>query len=422
MPRRRKKESGGANARERKNGVLERAWRSKNLSGIRQVGRMSASPGAKLTDMPRRRKERKHIMDILIRKERESDYYASELVTKRAFWNKYNPGCSEHYLVHRLREDAAYLPELGRVAEADGKVVGLIMYSKAVLKRPAKTETAETPAHKPEEIPILCFGPLCVDPDYQGKGIGGALIAETKKLAAEAGYAGIVIFGEPDYYPRHGFRTCDTWGITTADGKNFDAFMGCELTPGGLNYPGAGFYEAKVFENLPEAEIEAYDKQFPQMPKLRLPGQWGNKMQYCVMTEEDIRRVIPLYMEQYNEYDGGTWTEAAVYKRIHQVWSREDSLCLLLEEEGEILGFAMGSMEQYDDCAAYDLIEIVIAHAHQRKGLGTAFLRELEKRVKKMGASLVQLSAVNDRMHEVFYGKLQYKDADSLKIKTKWLR
>ena len=168
MPRRRKKESGGANARERKNGVLERAWRSKNLSEIRQVGRMSASPGAMLTDMPRRSKERNHIMDILIRKERESDYYASELVTKRAFWNKYNPGCSEHYLVHRLREDAAYLPELGRVAEADGKVVGLIMYSKAVLKRPAKTETAETPAHKQEEIPILCFGPLCVDPDYQG--------------------------------------------------------------------------------------------------------------------------------------------------------------------------------------------------------------------------------------------------------------
>lgn len=71
-------------------------------------------------------------MDILIRKERESDYYASELVTKRAFWNKYNPGCSERYLVRRLREDAAYLPELSRVAEADGKVVGLIMYSKAV--------------------------------------------------------------------------------------------------------------------------------------------------------------------------------------------------------------------------------------------------------------------------------------------------
>lgn len=365
--------------------------------------------------------ERNHIMDIIIREENETDYYTSELVTKRAFWNKYKPGCNEHYLVHRLRKDDAYLPELSRVAEVDGKVVGLILYSKAVLKLPAADNAAGTLAQKQEEIPVLCFGPLCVDPDYQGKGIGGALIAEAKKLAAEAGYTGIVIFGEPDYYPRHGFFTCDTWGIATADGKNFDAFMGCELVPGGLNYPGARFYEAEVFEHLSEADTDAYDKQFPQMPKLRLPGQWGNNMQYRVMTEEDIRRVIPLYIEQYNEYDGDTWTEEIVYKRIHQVWSREDSFCMLLEEEGQVLGFAMGNMEQFYDGMAYDLVEIVIAHAHQNKGLGTVLLRELEKRVKKRGAILVQLYAVNDRMHEAFYGKLQYKDADNLKIKTKWL-
>lgn len=360
-------------------------------------------------------------MDILIRRENESDYYESELVTKRAFWNKYKPGCNEHYLVHRLRKDGAYLPELSRVAEADGKVVGLIMYSKAILKRPAKKETVGTPAQKREDIPILCFGPLCVDPDYQGKGIGGALLAETKKLAVEAGYPGIVIFGEPDYYPRHGFLPCDTWGIATADGKNFAAFMGCELVPGGLNYPGARFYEAEVFENLPEAEAEEYDKQFPQMPKLRLPGQWESNMQYRVMTEEDIRRVIPLYTEQYNEYDGDTWTEATVYKRIHQVWSREDAFCMLLEEEGEALGFAMGYMEQFDDCMDYELVEIVIAHAHQKKGLGSAFLRELEKRVKKMGAAQIKLLAVDDELHEAFYGKMKYTDREHLKIKTKWL-
>lgn len=32
--------------------------------------------------------------------------------------------------------------------------------------------------------------------------------------------------GEPDYYPLHGFHTCDKFGITTMDGKNFDGFMG----------------------------------------------------------------------------------------------------------------------------------------------------------------------------------------------------
>ena len=45
------------------------------------------------------------------------------------------------------------------------------------------------------------------------------------KLAANKGYKGIVILGEPDYYPRIGFKTCDNFNITTADGKNFDAFI-----------------------------------------------------------------------------------------------------------------------------------------------------------------------------------------------------
>jgi predicted N-acetyltransferase YhbS len=55
------------------------------------------------------------------------------------------------------------------------------------------------------------------------------LLKETMKLAADQGYRGIVIFGEPDYYPRIGFKTCDNFNITTKDDKNFDAFMGIEL-------------------------------------------------------------------------------------------------------------------------------------------------------------------------------------------------
>ena len=49
------------------------------------------------------------------------------------------------------------------------------------------------------------------------------------KLAKNQGYNGIVIFDEPEYYPRIGFKTCDHFNITTVDGKNFDAFMAYEL-------------------------------------------------------------------------------------------------------------------------------------------------------------------------------------------------
>ena len=169
----------------------------------------------------------------------------------------------EHLLVHKLRDDAAYVPSLTYVAEVYGHVVGLIMYAKAqlILKDGSAAE-------------ILTFGPLCVDPQYQNKGIGGKLLTETLFEAKNLGAKGIVIFGEPDYYPKFGFSTCDKWGITTAEGKNFSSFLGIELVPGGLDYPGAYFKEPEVYYNLPKDELEIFDKLFPYMEKKRLPGQW----------------------------------------------------------------------------------------------------------------------------------------------------
>lgn len=139
------------------------------------------------------------------------------------------------------------------------------------------------------------------------------------------------------------------------------------------------------------------------------------------MTEDDIQKVVPLYIDYYNNKEDGEWTTETTYKRIHQVWSREDSYCLILEDGDTVLGFAMGYFEQYDDCFAYDLVEIVILTKLQNQGIGTKFINELERRVKEKGAMLIQLQAVNDEQHNHFYGKLGYKDAKNLTLKTKIL-
>ena len=81
----------------------------------------------------------------------------------------------------------------------------------------------------------------------------------------------------------------------------------------------------------------------------------------------------------------------------------------------------MGFFEQYDDCFAYDLVEIVVDAEHQNRGIGTSFMRELESRVKEEGAMLIQLQMVNDERHEHFYGSLGYRDATNLVLKTKML-
>lgn len=200
--------------------------------------------------------------EIEIRMETKDDWYNVELMTQHAFWNKHDLGCNEHYLVHKLRQDKDYLPELSRIALKDGVVIGCIMYSKARVVDGSDTHE------------IITFGPLCVEPKWQGYGVGELLLRETMNLAANKGYKGIVIFGEPDYYPRIGFKTCDNFHITTADGKNFDAFMGIELVEEGMKNIKGKFYESKVFENLPKEEVEKFNNNFPQLQKLRFPGQW----------------------------------------------------------------------------------------------------------------------------------------------------
>lgn len=218
--------------------------------------------------------------NIIIREERIEDYKATELVTMRAFWNIHGPGCNEHLLVHKLRESDVYLPKISRVAEMDGKIVGTIMYSKAYVY------DGDT-AHE-----VITFGPLAVDPMVQSYGVGGMLLRETFKLAKEAGYPGICIFGEPDYYPKHGFVTADKYNITDAEGNNFDAFMAYELQEYGFKDIKGKFKEAEVFEQCEdEYEIDAFTKQFPYYEKLTLRCQWLHK--------EKLGRICNVQKNQY---------------------------------------------------------------------------------------------------------------------------
>ena len=199
--------------------------------------------------------------NIIFRKETSKDYYSTELMTMRAFWNVYGPGCNEHFLVHILRESKDYLPELSLVAEADGEIVGTIMYSKAKV------------VDGDREHEVVAFGPLCVDPLYTNSGVGKRLLEESVSLAREAGYSGIIIFGEPEYYPKFGFETCDKYGITTADGRNFDAFMCLPLSESFKEIHGK-FYESADFEKCEdEAAVVEFSKQFPYMEPLKFPCQ-----------------------------------------------------------------------------------------------------------------------------------------------------
>jgi predicted N-acetyltransferase YhbS len=202
-------------------------------------------------------------INALLRLEEPRDYSEVEHLVREAFWNVYQPGCDEHYLLHLLRDSAGYILEMHFVAVYEGQIIGSIVYS---CSRVVDDDGLEWSA--------LTFGPLSVLPEYQRKGIGSALIRHTVSLAEQNGERAIIIFGNPAYYSRFGFRPSSDFGITLPDGNTFDAFQTLELRPGGLGGMRGKFYADEIFSELDPDKVAAFDSAFPEKEKLRLPGQF----------------------------------------------------------------------------------------------------------------------------------------------------
>ena len=193
---------------------------------------------------------------LIIRQETPADHYAVEELTREAFWNTFwDKGqqiCDEPLLVSKLRKSEAFVPELNLVAELDGAIVGHIIYSIS------KIVCDDGTTHK-----TLTFGPLSVHPSCQGNGIGAALMRHSFDIARDMGHRAVIIFGHPNYYPRVGFRPAAEFGITTADGGNFDAFMALPLYEGALDGICGKYYLDAVYEQLTQEEALEFDKKFP---------------------------------------------------------------------------------------------------------------------------------------------------------------
>lgn len=144
------------------------------------------------------------------------------------------------------------------------------------------------------------------------------------------------------------------------------------------------------------------------------------KLHYRQMQANDIENVTPLFIQYWN-HTGDCWTAELVRRRIWQTLGAPDSYCLIAECNEAAVGFALGRFETFSDMTVYNLAEIIVAEEYQNLGVGTSVMAELERRVKDMGAAMIQLICINDEMHAHFYGKLGYATSDPIRLKFKTL-
>ena len=197
-------------------------------------------------------------MDIQIRLEQPEDYREAEQVMREAFWNCYSPGCTEHYLLHVMRDSPNFLPELDFVAVADGKIIGSVVLMKShIISDDGKRHD------------VLSMGPIAVLPAFQRKGAGRMLIEHARAAAKDAGHRAILLCGEPRYYTRVGFTAAERFGIRTSENKYSAALHACPLYMDALKNAAGRYFEDEIY-NVDEAAARTFDALFP--PKERLAG------------------------------------------------------------------------------------------------------------------------------------------------------
>lgn len=202
--------------------------------------------------------------DDTIRLEKPEDYREVENLVREAFWNVYRPGCSEHFVIHVLRDDPAFVKELDFVMERDGALIGQNMFMRTVIE-----------ADDGRSIPVLTMGPIGITPALKRHGYGKKLLDCSLEKATAMGFGAVLFEGNIGFYGKCGFSYSRNFGIRYHDlpeGADDSFFLCKELIPGYLDGI-TGVYQTPPGYYVDDADVEEFDKGFPPKVKLRLPGQ-----------------------------------------------------------------------------------------------------------------------------------------------------
>lgn len=202
--------------------------------------------------------------DYIIRLERKNEHRQVEHLVRDAFYNVYRPGCLEHYVLHQLRNDPAFVPELNYVMEQEGNLIGQNVFVRAQIQ-----------ADDGRAIPILTMGPISIQKELERQGYGKRLLDYTLDKATELGFGAVCFEGNIGFYGKSGFNYARNFGLRyygLPEGADDSFFLCKELIPGYLD-EATGIYRTPEGYFVDEAEADQFDRSFPKKEKLILPGQ-----------------------------------------------------------------------------------------------------------------------------------------------------
>ena len=189
---------------------------------------------------------------ITIRATRQSDYPATEYVVREAFWNVYQPGANEHYILHLMRRWPSFIEALDFVAVEGDRIVGNVVCNQSYIKGDDGRLYA-----------TAGLGPIAVLPEYQGHGTGRRLLEHVHSTAAMMNFHAIVLFGDPNYYLARGFRAAEEYNVRTEEN-----WYAAALMIDALSNVVSGRYLENASQDYDAEQFRLLDSRFPIREKI----------------------------------------------------------------------------------------------------------------------------------------------------------
>jgi predicted N-acetyltransferase YhbS len=153
-------------------------------------------------------------LSLAIRAELPLDSEPIERLHERAF----GPGRFAR-TAYRLREGAGYRRELSFTALVGTLLVGSVRMTSVFAG----------------DAPALILGPLSVEPAFESRGIGAALVLRSLEAAKESGESLVLLVGDESYYGRFGFKRIPPRQLELPGPVDPQRFLALEFVEGALS-------------------------------------------------------------------------------------------------------------------------------------------------------------------------------------------
>lgn len=142
-----------------------------------------------------------------------------------------------------------------------------------------------------------------------------------------------------------------------------------------------------------------------------------------VIQENNLQELAALYVQSFSVAPWNEkWTTETAGIRIEAILRTPGFIGFQAEEKGKIIGFILGFTEQYQYDKTFQIKEICVDPALQKKGIGKGLIRTMEAELRRIGIGGVYLITTRQGAVEKFYKSSGFSENTHLLVMQKPLK